>query len=115
MEALEEQDLLIASGTDTERVGGAISGANACCAVQVAGKPTAPVGDTQLTGIGEGLLAREERFDSLAEIASVLSMAGGSGGQNALSSRKHFRLIGVHTPVGVARYQRCQLPAKLVG
>src|SRR5438132_12853657 len=102
MEEIEEPDLLIASGTDTERVGGALTGANACRAVQVAGKPTAPVGDTQLTGIGEGLLAREERFDSLAEIASVLATVGGSGGQNALIDRKTLGLIGHQTCPGGA-------------
>ncbi len=111
MEEIEEPDLLIAPGTDAGRIGGAIPGANACCAIQVAGQRTAPVGDTQLTGIGEGLLAREERFDSLAEIALVLSMAGGSGGQNALSDGKTFGLIGVQQSVGSAVQHLSQLPA----
>ncbi|HEX6110123.1 MAG TPA: hypothetical protein VFZ02_11990, partial [Ktedonobacteraceae bacterium] len=75
LEEIEEPDLLIVLSTDAGRVGCAIPGVNARFVVQVAGKPAAPVGDTQLTGIGEGLLAREESFDSLAEIASVLSMA----------------------------------------
>src|SRR5262245_51883753 len=52
-EHLEEPNGLPAVSRGTGRIGCAISGADARCAIQIARQLAAPVGDAQLAGVGE--------------------------------------------------------------
>src|SRR5258708_8148789 len=95
-EEIEEPDLLTAPSADAGRVGCAIPSTDARCVVKVARKSATSVRDAQLTGICEGFLARVECVDGLAEIAPILSMAAGSGGQDALAYGQALGLIRPH-------------------
>ena len=92
---IEEPGVFTAPSADANCVGCAIPGTDARGVVQVARKSATSVRDAQLAGIGEGLLARDECVDGLAEIAPILSMADGSGGQDALGYGPALGLIGV--------------------
>src|SRR5258708_2787882 len=114
-EEIEEPDLLIAPSADAGRVGCAIPSTDARCVVKVAGKSATSIRDAQLAGIGEGFLARDECVDGLAEIAPILSMADGSGGQDALGYGQALGLIGVQQAVRCSMEHSSQLPAKVIG
>src|SRR6266852_3221799 len=112
---IEEPDLFTALSADAGRVGCAIPGTDARCVVKVARKSATSVRDAQLAGIGEGFLARDEGVDGLAEIALILSMADGSGGQDALGYGQALGLIGVQQCIRGSTQHSSQLPAKVIG
>src|SRR5713101_9524083 len=112
---IEEPDLFTALSADAGRVRCAIPGTDARCVVKVARKSATSVRDAQLAGIGEGFLARDEGVDGLAEIAPILSMADGSGCQDALGYGQALGLIGVQQCIRGSIEHSSQLPTKVIG
>src|SRR5258708_28341645 len=114
-EEMEGQDLFTALSADAGRGGCAIPGTDARCVVKVARKSATSVRDAQLAGIGEGFLARDEGVDGLAEIAPILSMADGSGCQDALGYGQALGLIGVQQCIRGSIEHSSPLPTKVIG
>src|SRR5438876_3167372 len=113
VEEVQESDRLAAAGARTGGVRSAIAGADTCRVVEIARQRVASVGDAHLTGIGEGLRARNEGADGLTEVALVLAMASGCAGEDPTSDRQALGLIGLEQGIGCPPERVSEFPAQV--